>query len=277
LTDYYYAGFSGVLELHFDTIKSDLSGEALKFNVEKSLPYLAYLAYFIDDMLINTLFWFLSFAYILPLETVKNRALKDRLEREKLEAEVKFLKAQINPHTLFNGINSIYHLIDKDKDKAKEILVRFSDLLRYQIYDCSDDKISLSHEIQFLENYFDLEKIRKGADVEIEFDYNIHETGNLKIAPLLLIPFVENAFKYVSNHDKKDLNFIKSKIIITGQELHFYIENSVEDTEKNDLKNSGIGLQNVKQRLQLIYPDKHELKISNFNNVFSVLLKIELL
>lgn len=276
LVDYYYANLSGVLELHFDIIKSDLEGETLAFNVEKSLPYLAYIGYLMDDILIHIIFWFLSFTYILPLETVKNRALKQTLEREKLEAEVKFLKAQINPHTLFNGINSIYHLIDKDKNKAKEVLVRFSDLLRYQIYDCSDDTILLSNEIQFLDNYFDLEKIRKGADVNIEFDYNINDTSNLKIAPLLLIPFIENAFKFVSNHDEKDLNFIKCKIIITENELHFYIDNSVENIEKEDLKNGGIGLQNVKKRLQLIYPDKHKLNISSFNDVFSVMLKIEL-
>lgn len=277
--DYYYAGQIGVLESNFESLTKELQGEQSKFDLEKNLPLLTYITFVLDNIFIHVLFWFLSFAYILPIQTIRSRSLKERLEREKLEAEIKFLKAQINPHTLFNGINSIYHLIDKDKEKAKDVLVRFSELLRYQIYDCSDDEILLSRELLFLENYFNLEKIRKGADVEIKYDYNSDEAGNFKIAPLLLIPFVENAFKHVSNHNEKKYNFIKCQVSVDDNKLYFIIENSTDsqnEPEKMEKINKGIGLANVKERLKLLYAEKHMLQIKNQDNRYTVSLILAL-
>ena len=277
--DYFYAKQMGVLDVNFEKITKDLVEESVTFDVAKNLPILAYTAYVTDNILVHVLFWFFSFAYILPIQTLKSKSLKEQLEREKLEAEVKFLKAQINPHTLFNGINSIYHLIDIDKEKAKDVLVRFSELLRYQIYDCSDDEILLSRELQFLENYFDLEKIRKGTDIEIAFNNTIDDTVDLKISPLLLIPFVENAFKHVSNHNDKKFNYIKCEVSIDDNKLYFIIENSTERTDaldRNEKSKKGIGLINVTQRLKLLYPEKHMLQIKNRKNSYCVNLILNL-
>lgn len=277
--DYFYAKQIGLLEANFESTFNEMKGEDLEFDLEENLPLLTYIAFVIDNIYVHVLFWFLSFAYILPIQTIRNRSSKEQLEREKLEAEVKFLKAQINPHTLFNGINSIYHLIDKDKEKAKEVLVGFSEILRYQIYECSDDEILLSRELLFLENYFNLEKIRKGTDIEINYDYTIDNTGNYKIAPLLLIPFVENAFKHVSNHNEKDRNFIRCRASIDENKLYFIVENSTDSQDGPEVKEQlkkGIGLANVRERLKLLYPEQHSLQIKNQNNVYNVSLNLAL-
>lgn len=279
IVDYIYAGQVGTLNVTLQNITDALSKEDMETDLEKGPHILAYIAFVLDDIYVHLLFWFLSFAYILPVQTIRNKSLKEQLEREKLQAEVKFLKAQINPHTLFNGINSIYHLIDKDKEKAKDVLVRFSELLRYQIYECSDDEIPLSRELLFLENYFQLEKIRKGTDVEITYKYNIDETESFKIAPLLLIPFVENAFKHVSNHHEKKRNYIKCEIYIDDNKLYLIVENSTDSqnvSELNKKTNNGIGLTNVKERLKLLYPEKHMLQFNNQNNVYNVSLILAL-
>lgn len=276
--DYYYSKQIGLLNFHFDEIKKDLINEELNFNLEKSLPILTILNFTYNNILVHIIFWILSFTYILPIQNSKNKSFREQLEREKLQAEVNFLKAQINPHSLFNGINSIYHLIDKDKEKAKDVLVRFSELLRYQVYECSSESISLTKEILFLENYFNLEKIRKEDNVTIEFNYNLHEAEGLEIAPILFIPFIENAFKYVSNFQHKKDNYIKCDINVVDSILKFTIVNSIDNLPEEyiNLKNSGIGLKNTKERLKLIYPEQHKLEIKKEENVFSIQLTIDL-
>src|SRR5690606_24279594 len=129
------------------------------------------------------------------------------IERKRIESELSFLKAQLNPHFLFNALNSIYFLIDGNRKRSKEVLIKFSDLLRYQLYDCSMEETNLSAEINFLKDYVDLERIRNNEDISVEFT----QTGSFDpytISPLLLIPFVENAFKFVSRQPGA-LNFIK--------------------------------------------------------------------
>ncbi|MFD1615149.1 sensor histidine kinase [Gelatiniphilus marinus] len=276
--DYYYSQSIGLLDFHFEEIRKDLSNEDLNFNLEIGLPFLTIMNFAFNNVLVHVLFWILSFAYILPIQNSKNRFFREQLEREKLQAEVNFLKAQINPHSLFNGINSIYHLIDKDKEKAKDVLVRFSELLRYQVYECSSERISLTRELLFLENYFNLEKIRKEDNVIIEFNYNLHEAEGLEIAPILFIPFIENAFKYVSNFQHKKDNYIKCDINVVDSILKFTIANSIDNLPEEyiNLKNSGIGLKNTKERLKLIYPEHHKLEIKKEKNVFSIQLTIDL-
>lgn len=278
ILDYLYSDQIGQLEIRFNEIREDLVNENLKFDLKKGLPLLALINFAINDIVVHIIFWILSFAYILPIQNSKNKSFREQLEREKLQAEVNFLKAQINPHSLFNGINSIYHLIDKDKEKAKDVLVRFSELLRYQVYECSSESISLTKEILFLENYFNLEKIRKEDNVTIEFNYNLHEAEGLEIAPILFIPFIENAFKYVSNFQHKKDNYIKCDINVIDSVLKFTIVNSIDNLPEEyiDLKNSGIGLKNTKERLKLIYPEQHKLEIKKEENIFSIQLTIDL-
>ncbi|HMG14284.1 MAG TPA: sensor histidine kinase [Saprospiraceae bacterium] len=199
-----------------------------------------------------------------------------QLEKEKAQTELSFLKAQINPHFLFNSINSIFAHIDKSNVIAREIVLKFSDMLRYQLYDCNSDKISFEKEIAYLINYVELQRLRKDEKLELKFE-TIGEMFGFEIAPLVLIPFLENAFKYASNHDDKQ-NLLK--IILTKETdyFSFYCSNTKDNIVSGSLVDEGgIGIANVKRRLELIYPGKHELMINNNKDSFEVKLKIQII
>jgi hypothetical protein len=197
------------------------------------------------------------------------------LQKEKLETELKYLKSQINPHFLFNTINSIYVLIHKDPDLATESLASFSDMLRYQLYECNDSLIPLRKELDFIEGFIELESLRLHEDqTELSFDIHQQADQSVQIAPFIILPFVENAFKHVSK-EKNRANFIRVQLAVCEeQRMHLEIENS-RGQGRSELS-SGIGLTNVKRRLELLYPDKHELIISEAPEVFTVKLKLEL-
>ncbi len=199
------------------------------------------------------------------------------LEKEKLETELKYLKSQINPHFLFNTINSIFALIHKNPDLASESLANFSGMLRYQLYECDEEETELSKELTFLENFIDLEKLRLDEkQTELVFEIENKVKNGQRIAPFILIPFVENAFKYVSK-GKSQSNFIRMKLLTDNGGLYMSLENSkAPDSVINKPKSecSGIGLKNVKRRLDLIYHDKYDLEISGSSTVFDVKLRI---
>nr|WP_299342936.1 histidine kinase [Allomuricauda sp.] len=222
-----------------------------------------------------------AFAYRFPKDWIRNEKQKNQLERDKLRSELDFLKAQINPHFLFNGINSIYHLIGSDDALAKDTLLQFSGLLRYQLYQGNVDFISLNKELEYLRNYIRIEEVRKGEDAmfSIEFpNLDDERLSVLKIAPLLISPFLENAFKYLSHNSDRNRNFVNIDLAMKDAELYFRIENSTDSKlKKGPESNGGIGLANVKRRLGLIYPDgRHELKIDPEGNTFTVELKLKL-
>lgn len=197
------------------------------------------------------------------------------LQTAHLEAELKLLRDQVNPHFLFNVINSIHVLMKKDMAQANAVLLKFSDMLRHHLYDSTKEYILLREEIAYLQNYVNVEKIRWGNDVQVECEW-IDVPEYYQIAPFMLSPFVENAFKYVS-HDEQDGNHIRIRMNMKGPDLLFRIENTFDPgiyISKPDLT-GGIGLANVKKRLLLIYPDRHELKIETGNNIFSVTLSIQ--
>lgn len=195
------------------------------------------------------------------------------MAKEKAEAELNFLKSQINPHFLFNSLNSVYFLIDKNNADARGALHKFSGMLRYQLYEMNGDKVSVEKEIDYLKDYIDLQKLRKDEHYAVEFSCSPGVKG-FSIEPLLLIPFVENAFKHISHH-KNQLNFIKLSLGMKNGSLHFMLENSKEAIEKSTDRHSGIGLSNVRRRLDLLYPGKHDLKISNGIDSFKVDLTIK--
>ncbi len=197
------------------------------------------------------------------------------MEKEKSMAELTYLKAQINPHFLFNSLNSLYAQLELNPEGAKGTLVSLADLLRYQLYECNTDFIPIAKELAYLENYFNLQKIRSdncSANLLIGGD---HE--NLRIAPFLLIPFVENAFKYVSDYDDQE-NFIKARIDFVNSELNFYCINTfdVKSHQQTGNTNKGIGLINVKKRLELIYGNKFKLKEGINNGSYYVTLTLNL-
>jgi len=210
---------------------------------------------------------------------IRDRRRQQELEKEKLETELKFLKSQFNPHFLFNTINSIFVLIKKNPDMASESLAKFSDLLRYQLYECNEHKISLEQELAYLDNFVELAKLRLDPGrVDLKFSIDQALPCDIMIAPFILMPFVENAFKHVSQHRSKP-NWISSNLSLEDKQLIFRIVNSCDAAHgsANDaVSYGGIGLRNVKRRLELIYPGCYDLKIESDSDEFSVSLAIDL-
>ena len=193
------------------------------------------------------------------------------ISKEKAETELKFLKSQINPHFLFNSLNSVYFLIEKQNVVARETLLQFSDLLRYQLYECNADTIEIEKEIAYLKDYIHLQQLRKDSNYTVELD--IENFQGFRIIPLLLIPFIENAFKHISHFTTKK-NFIRVELRKKGEALYFIAENSKEDAQRSTEPKGGIGLANVSRRLDLLYPGRHDLQIHDANGTFRVELKL---
>ena len=210
---------------------------------------------------------------------IQSRRRQQELEKEKSETELKFLKSQMNPHFLFNTINSIFVLIHKNPVMASESLAKFSDLLRYQLYECNEHQIPLSQELGYLENFIELQELREDHDrIHLQLKMDTYTADNHTVAPFVLIPFIENAFKHVSRRSDQN-NWIKMKLHFDHHQLHFSIVNSISSTHHAStqaVKHSGIGLQNVKRRLALMYPGTHELIIQQDQDQFEVNLKLVL-
>lgn len=214
-----------------------------------------YTYFWIAFISISTMTGLLSGAKLLVDKYRTDRQAK-AVEQQRLETELQYLKAQVNPHFLFNTINSVYILIKKDPDKAAETLITLSDLLRFQLYDCSEDFITIEQELNYISNYLALERIRKGDRVAVEFV--VEETvRNFSIAPFLLIPFIENCFKHVSNGAKQD-NQIKIHLAKRDTTFHAYFWNTTDHHTTHEV--GGIGLNNVKRRLELLYPQRYVLE-----------------
>jgi len=216
-----------------------------------------------------------SAAFKLMMDYTKMQQRMVEMAKEKAEAELNFLKSQINPHFLFNSLNSVYFLIEKNNVEARGALHKFSAMLRYQLYEMNGDKIAIEKEMEYLKDYVDLQKLRKDENYAVTFNCSPDVKG-FSIEPLLLVPFVENAFKHISHH-KNQLNFIKLDLWATNGFFHFILENSKEAVEKNTDKHAGIGLTNVKRRLELLYSGKHKLEIKNSYDRFSVSLQLQII
>lgn len=198
------------------------------------------------------------------------------LQRQSLKSELKYLKAQINPHFLFNTLNSLYALTLKKSDLAPEIVLRLSEMMRYMLYECNEKSVPLEKEINYLQNYLELEKIRHANKFQIEFVLD-GEIRNQRIAPLLFIPFIENSFKHGLNNQANN-GHVKINIRVNPEMIHLDIENSKSPTmpAQHHRKSGGIGLVNVHKRLDLIYPNEHDLKITDTPNSYKIDLQINL-
>jgi len=197
----------------------------------------------------------------------------EEIKKEKSQAELDFLNAQLNPHFLFNSLNSIYGQIDKSNTSAKNMVLTFSEMLRYQLYDCNRNQIDIKREIDYLRNYIALQQVRKGVGVKIDFSVT-DEVQNFFVAPLLFIAFVENAFKYVSTDEQE--NRISVSMQMQGDTLWFNCYNSKEINNVTPFEHKGIGIENTKRRLALHYCDQHQLKITNASSYYEVDLRIQL-
>ena len=210
----------------------------------------------------------------LAIDWVRSSKRIERMEKEKSVAELIYLKSQINPHFLFNSLNSLYAQLEAGSKETKNTLSALAELLRFQLYECDAERIPVSKEIEYLKNYFTLQSIRKeNCLTEFLFD-NI--PAGLTIAPLLMVPFIENAFKYVSDYDERP-NFIKAALKFDGNMLYFYCSNTMLPVNTTTGQSSkGIGLNNVTKRLQLIYGDQYTLATNVNDDIYTVDLKIRL-
>ncbi|SMG10690.1 Histidine kinase [Marivirga sericea] len=205
----------------------------------------------------------------------KSRQQKFEKERkqESLLSELSYLKAQVNPHFLFNTINSVYVLIKMNPDKAADMLIKLSDLLRSQLYDFSSDKITIEEEINYLENYIELEKLRRAHRLEVHFEKEGLLQG-FSLPPLLMIPFLENCFKHLSSDTDKS-NIVRIRMTRNFSKLSVEFSNTF-DKQSAPRKEGGIGLPNVKRRLALLFPDKYQLEINRTDELFRVNLELDL-
>ena len=196
-------------------------------------------------------------------EQVKNSRINQ------LQTELKYLRSQLNPHFLFNGLNTIYGYIDRDNSQARDMMVQFSDLLRYNLYEADVDMIALEKELKYLRNYVDLQKARSNDNILVDLKITC-QTPSIKIAPLIFMTFVENAFKYVTRGDDT-LNEITIILSETNGQIDFICRNSYDETEPST---GGIGLSNAVRRLELLYKDRYKLDINKQNNKYDVHLTL---
>jgi len=206
---------------------------------------------------------------------VQTERRQQQMEREKLETELNFLKQQFNPHFLFNSINSIFFLIHDNPNMASSSLAKFSELLRHQLYECNDQQIPLGKEINYLKNYIELERLRQDPSLKVTLNVTDTYVDHLGIAPFILMTFVENAFKHVSSVDNKS-GWITIDVGLQEDQLTFVTRNSVYHDRVNHSGFGGIGLQNVRRRLDLVYSGKSSLDIRQGSNEFEVRLAITL-
>ncbi len=201
------------------------------------------------------------------------------LQRDYLVLEVNFLRSQISPHFLFNTLNAVYNRIVDADELAAELIAKIASLMQYTLYLANKDQVAVEDEARYIDNYLGLERARFGEDVDIQFEYTA-QNESLQIAPLLLISFVENAFKHgVSLAD--DNPFVHVALHVTDSRLVFTSKNSIitfdpdAELEGSDGRNGGIGLENTAKRLSLLYPERHQLRIQALEEVFEVELVIQ--
>jgi len=196
---------------------------------------------------------------------------EDELQKEKLRAELSFLKAQINPHFLFNTLNNIYGLSLKNSPQTSEAILKLSGLLHFIVYDGASETIGIEEEIKILEDYIELEKLRYGQRVNITFNKKIDNKAQ-QLSPLLFLPFIENSFKHGAGETRVE-SFIRIDLSLQADQLLFSVSNGKDET--NHTK-EGIGLKNIKRQLELAYGKFHHLEIHNREDNFKVHLKIDL-
>jgi two-component system LytT family sensor kinase len=229
---------------------------------------------FYDNVIPHFLLVITGASFKLLIDYARSQRRLGEMAKGKAEAELNFLKSQINPHFLFNSLNSVYFLIDKENPDAREALHKFSDMLRYQLYECNGDKIPIEKEIGYLQDYVDLQKLRREVYDEVEFTYSENVKG-FSIEPLLLMPFVENSFKHLSHFNNGRKNLVRINAHRVNGEFHFTVANTIEYTSTKEPV-GGIGLRNVKRRLELLYPETHFLEINEEDNFFKVKLKLKI-
>lgn len=227
------------------------------------------------SLLIHFFILLLALAYSLSKERFRTEQLQKEIEEEKLRTELDFLKSQMNPHFLFNTLNNLYAESKRHKNPTlSNGIAKLSHMMRYMLYESNETFVSLSKEIEFLESFIELQMLRISPDDPFEFRKEIgYYDPSIKIAPILFQPIVENAFKY--GVKLEEASYVYISLDVHENQLHFLVENSMS-TDSRLIEHSGIGLSNIKRRLELLYPDKHTLQIQELADKFTVSLKLQL-
>ncbi|MEO0473218.1 MAG: histidine kinase [Bacteroidota bacterium] len=231
---------------------------------------------FTPNLLISLLFGGILFLVLTtPLRLIGNwfqkRELEQTFKTHQLEAELRFLKAQVNPHFLFNALNNIYSLAFTQSPQTPDMILRLSDMMRYMLYDCKSEQVELDAEIAYLRNYIALQQLKKEGQLDISFEVK-GETGGMRISPMLFIPFFENAFKH-GLLEQIDRGWLKSELRTQAGEITFNIRNNFS-VRHTDPGVGGVGLQNIRERLQLLFADRHQLTIRQEQNIYTVELTL---
>lgn len=254
------AGFAGFAGLHFVTNGKMVANNGLK---EMSI-----IVFFMSLLaLIHGIIALVIKGFISWYNDIR---IKQVLKQKNFETELALVKAQLNPHFLFNTINNIDVLILKDPEKASAYLNKLSDIIRFILYETKTESIPLKKELEYIDKYIQLQKIRSANQNYIRYTLE-GDAGNWKIAPMLFIPFIENAFKHSVN--KKEDDSIKVNISISDK-LEFYCENGYAENSSSENEAGGLGSELIQKRLTLLYPLQHELKTESTNNIYKVYLTI---
>src|SRR5687768_7249050 len=234
-----------------------------------------YSSFFIVQITAVTLFIVLFVGMLrFAVDWFEFEARKKEVENERLIAELNFLKAQINPHFLFNTLNNLYYLAYTKSENTTEVIAKLSQMMRYMIYDSNHPRVLLSKELEYMQSYISLERLRLNDQIPIQFDIS-GNTENVWITPLIFITFLENAFKHgVSNNNPNA--WVNITIQLKGNECIYTVKNSKLNSAAGTTEKSGIGLQNVQRRLALSYPGQYKIKIEDSPDVYFVQLNLSL-
>lgn len=222
-----------------------------------------------------TLFVFIGFKF--GVDALKRQEIINRLEKEKSDSQLNHLKSQISPHFLFNNLNNLYSKALENAPDTPELIHQLANIMRYMLYESKDLFVPLQKELQHVKDYISLQRVQLEERSEVDFQITGDENASFKIAPLLLIGFIENCFKHGFSELSSDA-IIKVHIHIKGSVLHLLCSNPYSESPEavNESLPKGIGLQNVKDRLSILYPNEHFLKISKHNQIFEVDLQLNL-
>ena len=217
-------------------------------------------------------FFFSTLSFMIDQSRKRKQDLINR-EKTQLETEMKLLRSQINPHFMFNALNNIYALAVQKNELTPDAIMKLSQMLRYVLYDSNADKMPVKLEWEYINNYMDIQLLKFEGKVNVRRSAEIG--GDIQIAPMILLPFVENAFKhsYIEDHSEA---FIEVKLTVSESGIHFMVANSLPSNPIQKDQMGGIGLENVKRRLEYSYPNKYTLQISDDTDVYLVNLKIDI-
>jgi len=206
-------------------------------------------------LFITIIIWFISTIYILVQKFLEREQHTTLLEQEKVTHELNFLRSQINPHFLFNALNNLHATVQLKPEKAGDYILKLGDMLRYVLEDCKKDKVSLINEISYIKNYIFFQKQKDEKLQKVRLEVSGEDLSNFYLEPMLFIALVENAFQhsYLENTERQ---WIDISINLKNEELTFSVRNNLGDQKQNQL---GVGLQNVKRRLELLYPNRHSI------------------